>query len=127
MREALREANLTTDAVDYVNAHATGTVIGDAAECLAIEEVFGAGPLVSSLKGHLGHTMAASGAIEIAATLEMMRQGVVIPTRNLKAPAANVGINFPLTVPRRHVKISIKNNFGLGGINTTIVLRKYNE
>jgi 3-oxoacyl-[acyl-carrier-protein] synthase II len=127
MHEALRDAGLSPKDVEYINAHATGTIVGDAAECLAIEVVFGSAPLVSSLKGHMGHTMAASGALEIAATLEMMRKGLIIPTRNLQDITPECQIQLPLTIIRRNVNISMKNNFGLGGINTSIILRGNND
>ena len=69
--------------VDYVNAHATATLQGDIAEGQAIAQAVGAHTPVSSLKGHMGHTMAASGALELIASLRMMQEGVLIPTRNL--------------------------------------------
>ena len=84
MRKALDDAGVEPEEVDYVNAHATATEQGDVAECEAIHRVFGNEVRVSSLKGHLGHTMAASGALELAATVWMMQQGYVIPTLNLE-------------------------------------------
>ena len=67
-----------------MNAHATGTQQGDAAEARAIGAVFGSGIPVSSLKGNMGHTLGASGPIELAATIEMMKAGIVHPTHNLE-------------------------------------------
>ena len=127
MRAALDDAGIAPADVSYVNAHATGTVLGDAAEAEAIGEVFGAGPLVSSLKGHLGHTMAASGTIEIAACLEMMRSGVIVPTRNILTSSCACKLRLALTAERMSFTVCLKNNFALGGVNTAIVLRKHND
>lgn len=127
MHSALEDAGLSPGDIDYVNAHATGTVLGDAAEAEAIAEIFGARPSVSSLKGHLGHTMAASGAIELVACLEMMRLGVIVPTRNLAASTYACSLRMPLTLERGLFTVFLKNSFGLGGINTAIVLRRYDD
>ena len=112
--------------IDYVNAHATATEQGDIAECEAISSIFGATTPVSSLKGHLGHAMAASGTLELAACIEMLRQGLLIPTLNLEhvdPRCANVMHLHEVT--RRPVATVIKNNFALGGVNSSIILRRY--
>ena len=125
MRAALAAAGVPAGQVDYVNAHATGTEHGDRAESEAIARVLGAGVPVSSLKGHLGHTMAASGALEIIATVQMLRSGEVLPTRNLENPdPACAIVNLVRQPERRPLAVALKNNFALGGVNTTIVLRK---
>ena len=128
MESALKDANLAPNEIDYVNAHATGTRLGDAAECSAIKNLIGKGPLVSSLKGHLGHTMAACGAIELIATISMMHKRLVIPTRNLvKIAPECTGIHHVLEPETTAVRTILKNNFALGGINTSIILRRYND
>ncbi len=126
MRQALDDAQVTPDQVDYVNAHATATVQGDIAECEAVSRVFGSRTPTSSLKGHLGHAMAASGTLELAACIEMLRRGVLIPTLNLEnidPLCANVQ-HLPgvTTLP---IATIIKNNFALGGVNSSIILRRY--
>jgi len=125
MTTALRDAGLDASSVAYVNAHATGTVQGDEAECRAVEEVFGRAVPVSSLKGHLGHTMAACGALELIATLCMMRESMLIPTRNLACPdpvCARVNL---LTQPLcAAVDTAIINSFALGGINSAMVIHR---
>jgi len=128
MKLALENAAVAPEDVDYVNAHATGTELGDAAESAAIASLMSDGPMVSSLKGHLGHTMAASGALEIIATASMMKNGLVIPTRNLLdiAPECQ-GIRHIQTPVRAKIRTALKNNFALGGINTSIVLRSYDD
>lgn len=126
MREALADAALTPAEVGYVNAHATATEQGDIAECAAIAEVFGAATPVSSLKGHLGHTMAASGALELAACVEMIRREVLIPTLNLEEIDPRCGgVLHQREVARSRVDALIKNNFALGGVNSSIILRRY--
>jgi len=128
MELALDHAGIEPGEVDYVNAHATGTVLGDAAESQAIATLFGDQSMVSSLKGNLGHTMAASGAIEMVCTVAMMHKGVVFPTRNLVNVADDcAGLNHIQQPTRETITIALKNNFALGGVNTSIVLRGYDD
>lgn len=128
MRLAIKDAGIDPDIVDYVNAHATGTVLGDAAESEGIAALFGKKPLVSSLKGHLGHTMAASGAIETVATVAMLKNGLVIPTQNLINVAPDcASINHVSETGTREIITALKNNFALGGINTCLVIRRYDD
>lgn len=124
---ALRDANTLPADIDYVSAHATGTVQGDASEADALYQVFGGNAPVSSLKGGLGHTMGASGAIELAACLMMMRDGVIYPTRNLEHPAADcLGLNHIRQQTSAKINCFIKNCFAFGGINAVLVCRKFN-
>jgi 3-oxoacyl-[acyl-carrier-protein] synthase II len=126
IRLALEDAGVKADGIDYVNAHATGTIQGDIAESAAIGRVFGNDVPVSSLKGHLGHTMAACGGLEAIASIAMIDKGSLVPTLNLE----NVD---PLCGDIRHVRqietaslqTVLKNNFALGGVNTCIVIRGY--
>ncbi|UFS69357.1 beta-ketoacyl-[acyl-carrier-protein] synthase family protein [Geomonas sp. RF6] len=128
MREALADAGIDPGEVDYVNAHATGTELGDIAECEAIARVVGGDTPVSSLKGHLGHTMAASGTLELAGCLEMMRQGKLIPTRNLeKVDPRCAGVRHLQQVEEKKLEVVLKNNFALGGVNSSIILRRYHR
>jgi 3-oxoacyl-[acyl-carrier-protein] synthase II len=126
IREALEVAGIAPAEVDYVNAHATGTPQGDAAEAQAIASVFGPEVMVSSLKGHIGHTMAAAGALELVATVQMMNNGVVYPTRNLDEidPACG-GVDHVRELRKRPVRIAVKNSFAMGGVNSSMVLRRY--
>ncbi len=104
--------------------HATGTPSGDAAEAAAVARVFGAGVPVSSLKGHLGHTMAASGALELAASMAMAREGRLVPTRNLEdIDPACAGPGHLQEPACRPISTVVKNNFALGGVNAVIVFR----
>ena len=122
MRTALESSGLRAGDIGYVNAHATGTTQGDAAEVRAIQAVFGAGVPVSSLKGNLGHTLGSSGAIELAATVEMMNAGVIYPTHNLAEVAADcVGIGHVRAKTAHRFSTFLKNSFAFGGINAAIV------
>jgi 3-oxoacyl-[acyl-carrier-protein] synthase II len=123
---ALKDAGIEPGEVDYINAHATATEQGDIAESRAINKVFGEKVPVSSLKGHLGHTMAASGSIEVAATIEMMKGGYLVPTLNLdNIDELCKNIRHIQEVEKSRVKTVIKNSFAFGGVNSTIVLRRY--
>jgi 3-oxoacyl-[acyl-carrier-protein] synthase II len=123
MTFAIEESGLAKTAVDYVNAHATGTLQGDEAESLAVEALFGREVPVSSLKGHMGHTMAACGALELIATLMMMRQSVLVPTRNLRQPDATCGrLNLLKDIEQRPLNVAMINSFALGGVNSAMVV-----
>ncbi|WP_027723079.1 beta-ketoacyl-[acyl-carrier-protein] synthase family protein [Maridesulfovibrio zosterae] len=128
MQEAISESCISVDKIDYINAHATGTLQGDASEAQAISTELDSKAPVSSLKGHLGHTMAASGAIETIATIQMMQEETIIPTANLRNPdPLCASINNTLQLERRKITYALKNNFALGGINTSLVLRRIND
>jgi len=126
MQLALQDAGLTVADIDYVNAHATGTEQGDIAEAKAIQQLFADRVPVSSLKGHLGHTMAASGAIELAGCVGMLQQQQLIATLNLEQIDERcTGIDHLQQNCAQPVKTILKNNFAMGGINSTIILRSY--
>lgn len=122
MNYALEEARVNASEIGYVNAHATGTLQGDAAEATAIANVFGDKVPVSSLKGHMGHTLGSSGPIELAATVEMMRRGVIYPTANLEEIAEDCkGIELTQEKTARPFGAFLKNSFAFGGINSAVV------
>jgi len=123
MKEVLRQAELKPGEVDYINAHATATLQGDEAEASAIAAVFGEEVPVSSLKGYIGHTLGASGAIELAATVRMMAEGRVYPTRNLQTVADDCkGIRHVTERLDRQLTHTLKNGFAFGGVNASIAL-----
>ncbi len=126
MREAMKDALIVPEEVDYINAHATATLQGDAEEAEAVKEVFGWGVPVSSLKGHIGHTLGASGAIEMIASLMMMERSVVYPTRNLDNISPDCeGINHVTQKTGKKIKTILKNGFAFGGINAALVCRGF--
>ena len=123
MRLALERAAVTSGEIGYINAHATGTRLGDVEEVRAIGELFGNTVPVSSLKGHLGHSLAACGGMEAMLTLEMMNRGVLIPTRNLERPDPLChAVNLLQQAEERHVAHALSNNFAFGGMNTALIL-----
>lgn len=122
---ALEDAGARAEDVGYINAHATGTPQGDREEAAALRGIFGENTPVSSLKGYLGHTLGASGALELAATLRMMEKGVLYPTRNLENVADDCAGLCHLTRPEeRRADIVLKNSFGFGGVNCALVLAR---
>ena len=127
MRAALSCAGLEPDDIDYINAHATGTEQGDIAESLATASVFGLRVPISSLKGALGHTLGACGALEAWISIQMMREGWCAPTLNLEQVDPRCAeLDFvrgecrPLAM--KHV---MSNNFAFGGVNTSLVFRRW--
>jgi 3-oxoacyl-[acyl-carrier-protein] synthase II len=128
MRQALLDAGIGPAGIDYVNAHATGTELGDIAESEAIRSVFGDRVPASSLKGNLGHAMAASGALELAASVEMLRRGILLPTHNLDhVDPLCASVLHVREVTRRRVDTVMKNNFALGGVNSSLVIRRFRQ
>ena len=128
MRQAVADAGVEPQEIDYINAHATATEQGDIAESEAIYRLFGDVPPVSSLKGHLGHAMAASGALEMVAVVGMLGRACLIPTLNLENidPKCNQ-IRHVRNVEDAPLKTVIKNSFALGGVNSSLVLRRYDN
>lgn len=128
LHNALDNAGVMPDGIDYINAHATGTVLGDVAEAEAICEVFPApaSPSVSALKGHLGHTLGASGALETIATVDMLRQGYLLPGLNLDHPAEGCeGLCLVREQQNRQVHRAMKNSFAFGGTNAVLILKRF--
>jgi len=124
----LADAGVQPDEIDYINAHATGTVHGDVAEARALASIFPEHIPVSGLKGYLGHTLGASGAIESIATLEMMRGGYVIPTAKLHTlDPACAGINHITTMQERRISMALKCSFGFGGVNGTMIFGRMED
>lgn len=127
LQGALKSADLQSHHIDYINAHATATLAGDLSESQAIAEVFeGHDVPVSSLKGHMGHTLAACGALETIATLEMMSRGELIPTLNLDQPAPEAS-GLSHVHPRGQKKKVIhfmKNSFAFGGVNAVLIVKE---
>ena len=122
---ALKNSGVSPGDVGYISAHATGTLQGDAEEVAAIRELFGDRTPVSSLKGHLGHTLASSGSLELIASLQMMREGVLFPTRNLENVAPDCeGVHHLHEPLRREFDLFVKNSFALGGISCSLVCAK---
>lgn len=131
MRKALRAARLNPGEVDYVNAHATGTPIGDACEARALQEVFGnACPHVpvSSTKSMTGHLLGAAAAMEALACLTAITYHAIPPTINLERPDPACRLRHVAKYAEaRPVRVAMSNSFGFGGHNTSLLLRKSSD
>lgn len=126
MSAALQEAGLQPSQIDYVNAHATGTEQGDVAEAQAIGTIIGNSVPTSSLKGHMGHTLGASGALESIVVLEMIQRQEALPTLHLEHVDPECGALNLINKPNPcRIETVIKNNFALGGVNVALVFQKW--
>ncbi|MBK9261786.1 MAG: beta-ketoacyl-[acyl-carrier-protein] synthase family protein [Polyangiaceae bacterium] len=122
MQQAVRRAKLTPADIGYINAHGTGTPLNDVAEAKAIRELFGGVP-VSSIKGAVGHLMAAAGAIELAACLLPFTHDVLPGTAHFEQPDPECPIDVIGRTPRiARVDYVLSNSFGFGGQNVSVIL-----
>jgi 3-oxoacyl-[acyl-carrier-protein] synthase II len=125
LEQVLASAGVSPGEIDYVNAHGTATIHGDRVEAEAIEEVLGGAVPVSSLKGYIGHTLGASGALELIVSLAMMEKGTIYGTLNLEdVDEACGGIRHVMKSEARDIEVMIKNCFAFGGINAALVCRR---
>jgi len=133
MRNALRDARMQADEIDYINVHGTSTPLGDVSETKAIGQVFGdhAHNLnISSTKSMTGHLLGAAGVIEAIASILAVKHGVVPPTINhfTDDPAFDPKLNFTVNqAQHREVRAALSNTFGLGGHNASVIFRKYSH
>ncbi len=134
MTLALKHAGVNPDEVGYINAHATSTGLGDIAETQAIKLAFGDSAIpsqggkiaVSSTKSMTGHTLGAAGAIEMAACIMAMLDGILPPTINLENPDPACDLDYVPNVAREaKVKVVVNNSFGFGGHNATLVAKAF--
>jgi 3-oxoacyl-[acyl-carrier-protein] synthase II len=128
---ALADAGIAPEDVDYVNAHGTSTQLNDAGETRALKLAFGDYAHrvpVSSTKSMIGHLLGGAGAVEAVATLLCMNRGMIHPTINYENPDPVCDLDYvPNQARRADVRIAISNGFGFGGVNCTIVLKRYEE
>jgi len=126
MSMALADARLNPDRVQYVNAHGTSTPLGDKAETVAVKRVFGDHArrlAISSTKSQLGHTLGASGGIELVVCALTINRGVITPTINLENPDPDCDLDYTPNVARdATVDVAMSNSFGFGGHNASLVL-----
>jgi len=133
MINALKDANIKPEEVDYINVHGTSTPLGDRSETLAIKSVFGDHAYnlnISSTKSMTGHLLGAAGAIEAAACIMGLQHGIVPPTINHFTDDESLDNELNLTfntAQKRDIKIALSNTFGFGGHNTSIIFRKIEE
>lgn len=133
MKQAIDEAGLKPSDVDYINVHGTATPLGDIAEIKAINALFGEHAYklnISATKSMTGHLLGAAGAVEAIATIMAIVHGIVPPTINFRNPDPAIDQNLNLTLnkaQRRTVNVALSNNFGFGGHNASILIRKFIE
>lgn len=127
MRLALDDAGLAPKDIDLINGHGTATDRGDLAESKATYDVFGGTVPYTTYKGHMGHTLGACGALEAIFAVHAMMEGFVSPILNLEEPDPECApLDFVMGGVREHEqKIIMSNNFAFGGINTSLIFRKW--
>jgi 3-oxoacyl-[acyl-carrier-protein] synthase II len=127
MVNAVRDAGVNSGDLQYINAHATSTELGDRAETVAIKRAFGdaaAGIAVSSTKSMTGHLLGAAGVVEAIFTILAIRDGIVPPTINLENPDPACDLDYvPGSARRMPLKVALTNSFGFGGTNGSLVFR----
>ena len=132
MNMALKHASIGPEQVDYVNAHATSTGLGDICETRALKTVFGEhaknGLAISSTKSMTGHLLGGAGAIELAACALAIRDGKIPPTINLDNPDPECDLDYTAHVAKeKRVRVAVNNSFGFGGHNATLVVTEFRE
>ena len=129
LREALKDAGIKPQEVDYINAHGTSTLYNDKIETLAIKKVFGdhARKLaISSTKSVMGHLLGAAGGVELIASALAIKEGIIPPTINYETPDPDCDLDYVPNKPRAaKLKVVVSNALGFGGHNATLVVRKF--
>jgi 3-oxoacyl-(acyl-carrier-protein) synthase len=129
MQNAVADADLKPEDVDYINAHGTGTPLNDKYETIAIKKAFGdyaKKVAISSTKSMTGHLLGAAGALEAVVLVKTITDGIIPPTINLKEPDPECDLDYvPNTARKADVNVAISNSLGFGGHNGTILIKKY--
>ncbi|WP_110953097.1 beta-ketoacyl-ACP synthase II [Anaerosinus massiliensis] len=129
MEKALKDANLHTDCVDYINAHGTSTHLNDLTETAAIKSSFGKHAYdlaISSIKSMTGHLLGAAGGIECIATALTIENNIIPPTINYTEPDEDLDLDYvPNQAREKEVNVALSNSLGFGGHNACIILKKY--
>jgi len=131
MKAALKDAGVTPEDVDYINAHGTSTLLNDGTETRAIKTVFGDRAYripISSNKSMLGHLACAAGAVEAIATVMTIREGIIPPTIHYQTPDPECDLDYvPNQARANSVDVCLSNSFGLGGQNCSLIIRRLSE
>jgi len=129
LRQALQDANIRLDDVQYVNAHGTSTTLNDKNETFVLRQVFGEGAdrlAVSSIKSMIGHLIGAAGSVELIGGLMALEEGIIPPTTNYETPDPDCDLDYvPNEARKADVNVILKNSFGFGGKNSVLVVRKF--
>ena len=121
---AILDAGITSNEIDYINAHATSTPLGDLAECNAVKSIFDTPPPISSTKSMTGHALGAAGAVESIFSIMSIINNVAPPTINLNNPGDGCDLDFvPNEAKEIKIDISLNNSFGFGGTNSTLIFK----
>ncbi len=128
IRSALKDAGISPEQIDYINAHGTSTKFNDLYETMAIKEVFGDHAYkvkISSIKSMIGHLLGAAGGVEVVSSVLTLLTGVIPPTINYEEPDPECDLDYtPNQAVEKEVKYVLKNSFGFGGTNACLVLKK---
>jgi 3-oxoacyl-[acyl-carrier-protein] synthase II len=135
MKNALEDANMAPEEIDYINVHGTSTSVGDISEAKAIKEVFGEHAYklnISSTKSMTGHLLGAAGAVEAIASVLAVKNDIVPPTINHDEEDKDENIDYQMNftfnkAQERPVRAALSNTFGFGGHNACIIVKKYTE
>ena len=135
MQNAMEDAGLKPEDIDYINVHGTSTPVGDISEAKAIKELFGDAAYnlnISSTKSMTGHLLGAAGAIEAMATVLAVKNDIIPPTINHDEDDVDENIDYNLnftfnTAQKREVRAALSNTFGFGGHNACVIFKKYAE
>jgi 3-oxoacyl-[acyl-carrier-protein] synthase II len=131
MELSIEEAGIKLEEIDYINAHGTSTIANDETESLAIKKLFGPRVkeiMISANKSMIGHMWGAAGAVEGIFTAKTLQQGIVPPTINLDEADPECDLDYvPHKARRSNIRFALSNSFGFGGINASLVFKKYEE
>jgi 3-oxoacyl-[acyl-carrier-protein] synthase II len=130
MQRCLKDAQIDSGQIQYVNAHGTSTELGDLAETRALKKTFGDyaknGLMVSSTKSAHGHLLGASGAVELIVCAKAIVDGILPATLNLDNPSEECDLDYVPKTPRgRKIQYALSNSFGFGGHNACLILKKF--
>lgn len=129
MKMAIKDAGISPNKIDYINAHGTSTQANDLTETVAIKQVFGKDAYnipISSTKSMTGHLLGASGAVEMAACVMTLNSGMIHPTINYETPDPNCDLDYvPNKARGKKMKIILSNSFGFGGNNASLIIKEY--
>ncbi|MEX2474239.1 beta-ketoacyl-ACP synthase II [Marinobacter sp.] len=131
MKNAIRDAGIRPEDIDYINAHGTSTLVGDVAEVAAVKQVFAGHAhklAMSSTKSMTGHLLGAAGAVEAIFSVLAIREGVLPPTVNLDNPDDGCDLDFVANTARKaDVRVALSNSFGFGGTNGTLIFQRFED
>jgi 3-oxoacyl-[acyl-carrier-protein] synthase II len=131
MELSIEEAGIKPEEIEYINAHGTSTVANDETETLAIKKLFGPRAkdiMITANKSMIGHMWGAAGAVEGIFTAKSLQEGIIPPTINLDEPDPKCDLDYvPHQARRSDIRFALSNSFGFGGINASLVFKKYEE